>query len=205
MHNDPADLAADQMPHQEWAFVLPAGWWTIPLADPKKIEPAVRALVVERLGRRDDMAQPRKDARENLLKAAKAAAAEGGAQLTTFGMDIAGIMVTGTMAVYAIERNEAGEKKLEKMVADAAGRALTHRQETPEGTVVRAVEASAIHRKDENDEPILPELRVDYWVDREDLSEVMYLVFTTPFVPLQEAMVELFDAVTASLHLVDVG
>ncbi|MEU4361381.1 hypothetical protein [Promicromonospora sp. NPDC023987] len=40
----------------------------------------------------------------------------------------------------------------------------------------------------------------DYWTERRGLEKILQVSFTTPFVPLREAMLELFDAIVLSLH-----
>ncbi|MCL1869458.1 MAG: hypothetical protein FWF90_03470 [Promicromonosporaceae bacterium] len=183
----------------EWRFVLPKGWWSVPLDDPARIDERVRTIVVERLGRRDDRARARRDARENLAAAAHEAAAHDGVSLTVFGMEIAGIALTGTMAVFAHGAAGDGEELLPHLAAAATG-ADVDQQRLPDGWVLRAVRASAIERTGADGNPLLPELRADYWTEREGLGQVLQISFTTPFVPLRAAMVELFDAVVLSLH-----
>lgn len=183
-----------------WSFVYPHGWWTVPLTDPERIDDAVRTIVVGRLGRRDDRARARREARENLVQAAHGAADEGGLSLTVFSMDIGGVALTGTMAVFPYEVVGADRDELVASIAGSLSGADVDRQTLADGWVLRAVRQSEIERTDDEGDPVLPELRADYWMERRGLDKILQVSFTTPFVPLREAMVELFDAVVLSLH-----
>lgn len=188
----------------DWRFVLPRGWWSVPLDDVERIDERVRAVVVGRLGRRDDLARSRREARENLAAAAHEAAKHGGVNLTVFGMEIGGIAITGTMAVFSLGPSEDSDALLAQLAATVAD-ADAHQQALPDGWVLRAVRQSEIERTDSEGNPMLPELRADYWTEREGLGTVLHIAFTTPFIPLRSAMVDLFDAVVLSAHPVVAG
>lgn len=184
-----------------WAFVYPSGWSIVQLEDAAQIDSRVRAIVVEKIGRRDDRATARREAREHLSQAAHGAAENGGLSLGVFSMEVADIALTGTMAVfpYATVTDGDQEELMAGLVGSTNG-ADVDRQKLEDGWVLRAVRQSEIERTDEEGNPVLPELRADYWTERKGLGKVLQISFTTPFVPLREAMVELFDAVVLSLH-----
>lgn len=142
-----------------WSFVRPAGWWTIPLEDPAAIDEHVRAVVVRRLGRRDDRALARRTAKEHLAQAAHGAVEEGGISLTVFSMDVGEVAITGTMAVFGRTSPTAtvGDDLLASIVGSARGAAVD-KQELDDGWVIRAVRQSEIHRTDDEDHAVLPEL-----------------------------------------------
>ncbi len=184
-----------------WAFVYPNGWWSVPLEDAERIEDRVRDVVVRRLGRRDDRARARREAREHLSRAAHGAADEGALGITVFSMDVAGIAITGTMAVFPYEVGAGSEPdELVARIARSVAGADVDRRTLPDGWVLRAVRQSEIERTDADGNPELPELRADYWTERVGLDRILQVSFTTPFVPLRDGMLELFDAIVVSLH-----
>ena len=201
----PADLqaaaaASFRAAATSWTFVYPRGWWTLPLADPERIDETVRKIVVGRLGRRDDRARARREAREHLAQAAHGAADDGGLSLTVFSMDIGDVAITGTMAVFPYTVTEGDRDELVASITGSLSGADVDRQTLDDGWVLRAVRQSEITRTDAEGNPVLPELRADYWTERRGLDKILQVSFTTPFVPLREAMLELFDAIVLSLH-----
>ncbi|GAA4720558.1 hypothetical protein APR04_001663 [Promicromonospora umidemergens] len=201
----PADLqaaaaASFRAAATSWAFVYPRGWWTVPLTDTAQIDGAVRKIVVGRLGRRDDRARARREAREYLSQAAHGAAEEGGLSLAVFSMDVGDVAITGTMAVFTYQVTEGGRDELIASITGSTSGADVDKQKLDDGWVLRAVRQSEIERTDAEGNPMLPELRADYWTERRGLDKILQVSFTTPFVPLREAMLELFDAIVLSLH-----
>lgn len=195
-----------------WAFVYPAGWWTVPLHDREAIDQRVRQVVVDRLGRRDDRASARREAREHLAAAAHGAAERDGQSLAVFSMQIAGVAITGTMAVFRVGRpGDENGALLPRLAGGTAGAEVT-RQALEDGWVIRAVRQSEVPRSSPGgvaepggnagtgEEPRLPELRADYWTERRGLEHSLQISFTTPFVPLRDALLELFDTIVLSLH-----
>ena len=201
----PADLraaAADSFRAAAtgWTFVYPRGWWTVPLTDPARIDDAVRKIVVGRLGRRDDRARARREAREYLAQAAHGAADDGGLSLAVFSIEVGDVAITGTMAVFPYEVTEASKDELVARLTGSTSGADVEQQKLDDGWVLRAVRQSEVERTDAEGNPMLPELRADYWTERRGLDKILQVSFTTPFVPLREAMLELFDAIVLSLH-----
>lgn len=183
-----------------WTFVYPRGWWTVPLTDPAQIDDAVRKIVVGRLGRRDDRARARREARGYLAQAAHGAADDGGLSLAVFSIEVGDVAITGTMAVFPYEVTEASKDELVARLTGSTSGADVEQQKLDDGWVLRAVRQSEIERTDAEGNPMLPELRADYWTERRGLDKILQVSFTTPFVPLREAMLELFDAIVLSLH-----
>ena len=185
-------------------MVLPDSWWRIPLRDKGVRESSVAELVDRRLGPSDERATDRRRLRADLGAVAEQSAELGGSLLVVITMEVADIPVTGTMVVYEIARDghdlRAAPMAAEARVtvpADLLGvdGALAH--------VVRSVTASDIHRTGPDGQPLLPELRLDYWVDLHGLGTLLYIVITSPLVPLREGLVPVFDAVVASLRCLD--
>ncbi|MEK8225694.1 hypothetical protein NKG05_05810 [Oerskovia sp. M15] len=167
-----------------WVLVLPETWWRIPLRDPVVRESSVAALVERRLGSADERATDRRQLRSDLNAVADQSAALGGSLLVMITMEVADILVTGTLVVYEIARDGHDLR--------AARRAAEARATNPEDVlvvdgalahVVRSVTASEIHRTGPDGEPLLPELRLDYWVDLHGLENLLYVVITSPLVP----------------------
>lgn len=184
-----------------WAFVYPNGWWSVALEDAGRIDERVRDVVVRRLGRRDDRARARREAREQLARAAHGAAEQGALSIAIFSMDVAGIAITGTMAVFPYDVGPGSEPdELVARIAASASGADVDRRTLADGWILRAVRQTVLERTDDEGNPELPELRADYWTERTGLGRILQVSFTTPFVPLRDGMVELFDAVVLSLH-----
>lgn len=184
-----------------WAFVYPNGWWSVALEDAGRIDERVRDVVVRRLGRRDDRARARREAREQLARAAHGAAEQGALSIAVFSMDVAGIAITGTMAVFPYDAGPGSEPdELVARIAASVSGADVDRRTLADGWVLRAVRQTELERTDDDGNPELPELRADYWTERAGLGRILQVSFTTPFVPLRDGMVDLFDAVITSLH-----
>ncbi|PJI94967.1 hypothetical protein [Luteimicrobium subarcticum] len=183
-------------------IVVPFEWWRVPLDDDASRTAAVAALVKRRLGRDDRAARMRRDVRDDLLRASEQAAAAGGRTMALIDMPVGDVQVTGTMVVYELPGVTA-DRAVEDAVHRAEGvRAEVLRADLVGGSAVRVVTATEIERTDAAGDPLLPELRADYWVRLDGYSELVYMVFTSPFVPLRDGLLELFDAVVGSLHVV---
>lgn len=189
-----------------WALMLPSDWWRIPLTDPQTQKQSVKALVQRQFAHDDTNPAIRRRAQADLLGAAAKAAQAGGLMMAVAIMDIAGIPVTATMIVSELppvfEQIE-GIAGLEHRLRND----LMHREGVEEaqidvGPVLREVTVTDVVRPTSDTEmPQVPELRATYWVFLRDLEQVLHLTFSSPFVPLREGLLPLFDAVVSTLHL----
>lgn len=128
------------------------------------------------------------------------AAEEGGLSLAVFRMDVGDVAITGTMGVFPYQVTDSSKDELIASITGSLSGADVEQQKLDDGWVLRAVRQSEIERTDAEGNPMLPELRADYWTERRGLDKILQVSFTTPFVPLREAMLELFDSIALSLH-----
>lgn len=87
-------------------FLLPASWWTIDLATEESRRRSVSRLVDQQVGRADDRAGLRADARKQLGDAADQAAAAGGRVMAVSLMQAQGVPITATLTVYRVPGGE---------------------------------------------------------------------------------------------------
>jgi len=187
------------------ALILPPNWWVIPLGGPVLVKKRIREIVAARIGKDEKFAEMRTRIRTDLEKAATMAADAGYTQVVVFAMDLANVSISGSM----LNRQNPA---LTPDSADDIAAAIAHANPLAQvvsdtfdgGWVVRSIKETEIERTDPEGNPILPELRVEYTIFKEGLGG-MDLVYFTPFVTLKEPLVDLFDAVTLSMHRVVAG
>ncbi|CAN5304254.1 hypothetical protein BH11ACT1_BH11ACT1_22260 [soil metagenome] len=184
-------------------ILLPASWWTIDLRDEQSRRRSVARLVDQQIGRVDDRAALRADARRQLGAAADQAAAAGGRMMAVSLMEAQGIPVTATLTTYRIPGGDvtgAGVIELESIMRKDAvtddGSSLDL-AEGHQGPVLRRVSRGA--GPVELGAERIPMLRVDYWLDPDDGHGLMLLTFSTPLIGLREAFLDLFDTIVASV------
>jgi hypothetical protein len=180
-------------------LVLPADWWTIDLRSDEAIRRSVSALVERQLGRADVQASLRADARHRLVDAATSAAGAGGRLMAVSLMQAGGVPISLSLTVYRVPGVGAPGAGL--AAVEAAFRST-------DGPGVDAVEGTAfpaVRRVSERTGPAelgaenVPMLVADYWVDPGGELGLLLLTFSTPLVALREGMLELFDAVVATV------
>jgi hypothetical protein len=180
-------------------LVLPADWWTIDLRSDEAIRRSVGGLVERQLGRADVQASLRADARHRLVDAATSAARAGGRLMAVSLMQAAGLPISLSLTVYRVPGGGVPGTGLADV--DAAFRSADGRGVEPvEGTTFPAV-----RRVSERTGPAelgaadVPMLVADYWVDPGGEHGLLLLTFSTPLLALREGMLELFDAVVATV------
>ena len=180
-------------------LVLPADWWTIDLRSDEAIRRSVGALVERQMGRADVQASLRADARRRLVDTATSAARAGGRLMAVSLMAAAGVPISLSLTVYRVPGagvgGGLGDVEAALRSADGADVAAV------EGTVFPALRHVA-----ERSGPAelgaenVPMLIADYWLDPGGEHGLLLLTFSTPLVALRQGMIELFDAVVATVR-----
>jgi hypothetical protein len=188
-------------------LVLPASWWTIDLRDEQARRRSVTTVVDRQVGRSDKLAQLRADARTRLLDAASTAASAGGLLMAVSLMRAADVPISATLTLYrvpgavgsgdalaALESTLRAAEPTDGVTLDIADGAF--------GPVLRR--ASVRGGPSELGARDVEMLVVDYWTDPGDGDGLVLLTFSTPLLDLREGMLDLFDAIVATLDLDDV-
>ncbi|WP_155990755.1 hypothetical protein [Paraoerskovia marina] len=173
---------------------LPATWWVVPLTDSAARSRSVRALVERQVGRADVQVSLRHELRRELSATLDAAHREGGRLFATSLMEVAGRPVSATVTTFRLgpERTLDGQRRRVRMLGGEASEAIG-----PYGTVLRQVRES--NGPDVWGCTDLRQLVVDYWFDPDDGEGLFRATFTTPHLPLRDAMTELFDTIVAGI------
>lgn len=183
-------------------IILPASWWTIELRDAESRHRSVAALVEQQVGRADERAALRADARRILGGAADDAATSGGEMMAVSLMEADGIPVPATVTVYRVpggDLTEHGVRELEAVLRAAPeGFESLDLAEAATGALLRRVSRRAAPAGLGADK--LSMLIADYWLDPDDGRGLLCFTFSSPLVEQKEALLELFDAVVASIE-----
>jgi len=202
MTADDATPAAREPRFDGLRLLLPVDWWTVDLRDADARRRTIADLVERQVGRSDERAAVRADVRRQLTRSADDAAAAGGQLMAVSLMTAGGVPVPASLTVYRLPVAPAlGGAHVVDAVAEALAQdetdARVERGEGPCGPLVRRVATRRGPAELGGDE--LPLLVVDYWLDPGDDAGLVNLTFSTPLVQVGDALVDLFDAVAASV------
>lgn len=178
--------------------VLPEDWWTIDLRDRRGIRRSVGALVTRQLGTTDERAALRRQVRQELEEAAAAAAASGGRFMAVSLMVAGGVPISATMTVFRLPRSTAGGlEQVEAAAREETGVSWTA-AEGAWGRVLRRVrDVSGAERLGAGGVALTV---ADYWFDPDDGHGLLLASFSTPDVWAKESILDLFDAVVATIQ-----
>ena len=189
----------------EWGLVLPADWWTIPLADEVQRARSIEQLVERQFGHADASAVLKRAMLAELTATAESAAAAGGRLMAVCLMQAGGMPVSASLIAYklaAVSVTGQGVRELEAVLAvDAPAGMSLDLGESTTGTVLRKV--TELPASTEGELEQIPQLLAEYWLEPTGGGPVLYLTFTTPLVMVREPMVELFDAIVAGVAPID--
>lgn len=200
----------------EVGVMLPADWHVVDLSTDATRHADVTALVDRQVPRRDDLATVRRRLRREVEESSRRAAQAGGRfsayMLTTVGP----LPLPAALTAYRTPGSLTSPEALATLAAT-----LTERLGTapggvdvgdgPLGPVLRAVTLRTATAGDTSpngsapddgaaDEPGTELLLCDYWSDPGDGDGLLLLSFSTPLVPLRDAMLDLFDTIAGSTH-----
>ncbi|MGW4908156.1 hypothetical protein [Streptomyces sp. NPDC004270] len=179
-----------------FGLITPEDWYRIPLQPPDRREASVSALIRRQFAGVDDQPVLRRKTEEQLRGAAEAGAERGGLALYLSFLEAVGIPLSASLLVSHLHEKFdsldavaalSGSGEVEPVTLPAAGRAarLLRRERTKESRRLGSEFQDTI---------------VEYFVPIPDRDEGLMLTFSTPLEPIADGMVELFDAVAATLR-----
>lgn len=181
-------------------ILLPESWWTISLRDDVGRRRAVTQLIERQLGHADEHSALRADARAHLERTADDAARNGGRLMAVSLMTVAGVPVPATLTLYRLPGQDVtgqGITEIEAALRDDAPDAHLDLAEGPVGPVLRRTTTTTA--PEELGGASVPMLLADYWLDPDDGQGLAYLVFSSPLVEAQDALLHLFDVIVGSI------
>lgn len=179
------------------AMMLPPGWATIPLREPRARGQAVRRVVSRQFA--SGVASPALKAQLTvaLMRAAADAAKAGGAVLAIHLLAPAGVPIPITLTVFrpasphtmaALRSTLQTTPNVVEATLDDGGSVIrrtamisTAVQDTPEATA---------------------QFQAEYWLDPGDGAGLFHAVFTTPLVDQAETLLEMFDAIASTTRVI---
>lgn len=180
--------------------VLPADWHVVDLVDDASRHAGVAALVDRQLPRRDDLAAVRRRLRWEVEEQSRRAAQAGG-RFSAYMLDAVGpVPLPAVLTAYRTPGALRTDADLRTLAATLTGRlgpgGTVDAGDGPLGPVLRCVALRPA--PDDEDRPDL--LVCEYWSDPEDGDGLLLLSFSTPLVPLRDAVLDLFDTIAGSVH-----
>ncbi|NQX12288.1 hypothetical protein HQQ80_11680 [Microbacteriaceae bacterium VKM Ac-2855] len=192
-------------------FVLPGSWRAIPLDDPQRERAAVRRLVADTVGSRDDRAKLRAELREAFATMAARAREAGGRDLYLAGELIPGLSIPSALVVawpdlrvpgQDAARPEAAASLLREALVEATNADPTEFSDAVaagSGVVRRArrtrPDAEAEGLASAAGETVI----VDYWLTVPSSERVVVLSFSSALAELEEALLALYDAIVSTV------
>lgn len=187
----------------ELTLTLPEGWWLIGLEDEEERVGAVEAIVADTFPIEGPAARFRETFVRDLLDMT-AKAARGGA--LALAMSVAGPgsgTVPASLTIVRIPaasvRNDDGARLAARLLEGNPPGVSVDRAECRFGPVVRRVRTSAETLSPAPDGPAPESLLVDYWLEPEPGQGLLSLVFASPLPDLRDSLLDLFDAIVASI------
>lgn len=195
------DTTARQARQAGIGILLPESWWTIDLRDATARERSVAQVVDRQFGRSDDRATLRADARRHLRRATEDATHAGGRLMAVSLMVAGGLPLPATLTVYRLPGQDLttqGVAELEASLQDEGPSESTlDLADGPAGPVLRRIGRGA--GPNDLGASELSMLVADYWLDPHDGEGLVYLVFSSPLVEAQDALLHLFDVIAGSI------
>jgi hypothetical protein len=184
-----------------FGVLLPGSWWTVDLRDEAARRRSVASLVERQVGRDDSRASLRADLRSTMSRTAEDAARAGGRLLAVSLMEVDGIPIPATLTMYRVAGaalNDAGAEELARVLRQSQQpNDQIDTAEGPLGPVLRRVSRRQGDGQVGGADVTL--LVADYWLDPDDGHGLMSLNFTSPLTIMHDALVDLFDAIVASV------
>ncbi|MBB0243119.1 hypothetical protein FNQ90_03080 [Streptomyces alkaliphilus] len=192
-------------PPTGYRLITPAEWYRIPLESEERRERSVRALVDRTHPNRDEAAGPRRELRDLLDHLTTRAAAGGGLELHLSTQTLLGVPLPVSLLV-TVESPDPGESL--EISAELLARGLRRRHPEAEVTVVALPAGESVRVRREELPKDAEEL--GYPADRTTVVLTHYLpvpgtgahlllTFSTPLIELADPLLEMCDAIAASL------
>lgn len=192
-----------------WSFVVPKDWWEIPLGNPGRTNAAIKRLLHAQFGHADADAGAKRRVRADLLAAASEAASAGGRLLLISHIPAGDAIVTTNTVVYEPQPQPSSSREVEDLFLDLAQNApegaLAERTVFDLGALARIVtiQRDAIVAPEgpgfEEGHSSLDNLKVEYWIWCEDEKLLLYVVCASPWIPVADSLLILFDALVNTL------
>ncbi|MEU0968431.1 hypothetical protein ABZ357_24435 [Streptomyces sp. NPDC005917] len=179
-----------------FGLITPDDWYRIPLQPPDRREASISALIRRQFAGVDDQPVLRRKAEDQLRSAAEAGVERGGLVLYLSFLEAGGIPLSASLLVSHLH------EKFDSLDAVAA---LSGSGEVEPVTLPAAGRAARLLRRDRTKESRrlgseFQDTIVEYFIPVPDRDDVLMLTFSTPLEPIADAVVELFDAVAATLR-----
>lgn len=189
-------------PTTGYRLTLPVEWEVIDLTDPDGRRKMIGALVDRQIGRADEKARLRRGLRGELERQGDRAAEAGAWVMAFMFLTVAEAPIPASLTGYRTPGTFAlgGFEALAKAMADNLTGGRVDRGEGPFGQVLRSVRYTRTPVPGTDDGASV--LVVDYWCDPGD-GNLVELSFSSPTVALEDALVDLFDAIAGTLRLLD--
>ncbi|GGW92235.1 hypothetical protein GCM10010383_22630 [Streptomyces lomondensis] len=193
-------------PPTDYRLLLPEGWFRVRI-EPELRERSVDALINRQFEGVDNAPHLKRQLRESLLAQAAAAFRDGGIELYLSLQKAGALTIPASLLVTLLPPQGGGQST----VQDIAAR-LSADQEL-EVSVVELSSGPAVRTRRSTGQPerpappglpgspeeTLPSVTLDYQLPVPRADGCLLLTFSTPLVQIADAMVQLFDAVAASL------
>jgi hypothetical protein len=198
-------------PPTDYRLLLPEGWFRVRI-EPELRERSVDALINRQFEGVDNAPHLKRQLRESLLAQAAAAFRGGGIELY-LSLQQAGAFTIPASLLVTFLPQPPGENQ--STVQDIAARLSA--DDELEVSVVELSSGPAVRTRRSTGQPdrpappgipgstdeALPSVTLDYQLPVPRAGASLLLTFSTPLVQIEDAMVQLFDAVAASLVWVD--
>ncbi|MDR2672780.1 MAG: hypothetical protein LBC35_05765 [Coriobacteriales bacterium] len=177
-------------------ITLTRDWSVIPIKDAKARKKAVEAYLDKTLSRYQDGDKPlpiRADLEKTLNTQLDLAAGLRGVLMAFLALDIEGVPVDATLTVY--------EVGLRLPIADVFAR---YKEKGQDVVLLECLGNQVLRRESESvltvsdDAAEINQLKVEYWLNTAKQGNAHYLVFTSTYVEIKEALLEMFDVITVS-------
>lgn len=194
-------------------FVLPGRWSRVDLASEASSRRAIRRLIEDALGTRDELGRQRTELRQLLQPVADSAREVGAVDLYVAIELMDGVPLPAWLMVFMPTINDADFERfgIEELKTVLTGSAEIYEPEAPSSLVeaaegasqpITAVRQSWRRRTVSPDDPEVgfEVLEVDYWIAAAHPNRIALLTFSTGYADYEEQMVALFDAVIRTIR-----
>ncbi|MFD8815680.1 hypothetical protein ACFV23_30385 [Streptomyces sp. NPDC059627] len=181
------------VPPADYGLVVPDGWFRIPL-EPDGWKGPIRALTERVFDGRDDAVLLKREFSKALLARAEEGYENGGVELYISTTSIGPVPLSSSLLVTVVPPEQ-------DFRLDARGRSQQIATvELPFVGPATMRRTRTVPDADDSSGDQLPVTVVDYAVGVPGTEAVLLLTFSTPLDMFADAMVDLFEAVTKSLH-----
>ncbi|CAL9536768.1 hypothetical protein SUDANB2_04147 [Streptomyces sp. enrichment culture] len=193
-------------PPTDYRLLLPEGWFRVRI-EPELRERSVDALINRQFEGVDNAPHLKQQLRDSLLSQAAAAFRDGGIELYLSLQKAGAVTIPASLLVTFLPPKRGGQPTAQDIAAHLSA------DEDLEVSVVDVSSGPAVRtrrRTGQSEQPVpsnmpgspdqaLPSVTLDYQLPVPAADAWLLLTFSTPLVQIADAMVELFDAVAASL------